>query len=68
MHMATNIELNENLIKEAQKLGHHRSKRATIEEALIEYVARRKQKEITDLFGKIDYDQNYDYKSLRKRR
>ena len=66
--MATNVVLNEVLIEEAQKLGHHRSKRATIEEALREYVQHRKQMEIKDLFGRIDYEKSFDYKTLRKRR
>lgn len=65
--MATNVELNEELMEEARRLGKHRSKRATIEEALLEYVQRRKQKGILKLFGKIDYDPSYDYKALRKR-
>ena len=67
MHMATNVHLDEDLIAEAQRLGKHPSKRATIEDALREYVQRRKQLEIIQLFGKIDYDDSYDYKSARHR-
>lgn len=67
MHMATNVHLDEDLIAEAQRLGNHPSKRATIEDALREYVQRRKQLEIIQLFGKIDYDDSYDYKSARHR-
>jgi Arc/MetJ family transcription regulator len=66
--MATNVELDDRLIEEAQQLGHHRSKRATIEEALREYVQHRKQMEIKDLFGQIDYEKSFDYKALRKRK
>ena len=66
--MATNVELNIPLITEAQRLGRHTSKRATIEEALQEYVQRRKQLEIFELFGTIDYDASYDYKVARTRR
>ena len=65
--MATNVELDEALIQEARRLGKHRSKRATIEEALREYVEHRQQKEVLKLFGEIDYDTSYDYKALRKR-
>jgi metal-responsive CopG/Arc/MetJ family transcriptional regulator len=65
--MATNVHLDEDLIAEAQRLGNHPSKRATIEDALREYVQRRKQLEIIQLFGKIDYDDSYDYKSARHR-
>ena len=67
MHMATNIELDDRLMQEALRLGNQRSKRATIEEALHEYVQRRKQREILGQFGQIDYDKSYDYKARRKR-
>ncbi len=65
--MATNIDLNQELITEAQRLGKHRSKKATIEEALQEYVSRRKQLEILQVFGQIDYDDSYNYKADRHR-
>lgn len=65
--MATNIQLDEDLIAEAQKLGRHSSKRATVEDALLEYVQRRKQLEIVELFGQIDYEESYDYKLCRRR-
>lgn len=67
LHMATNVNLNLELITEAQRLGQHRSKKATIEEALQEYVSRRKQLEILQVFGQIDYVDSYNYKAARKR-
>ena len=67
LNMATNVHLDDDLIAEAQRLGKHPSKRATIEDALREYVQRRKQLEIIQLFGKIDYDDSYNYKSARHR-
>lgn len=67
MHMATNIQINESLMQEALELGGHRTKRAVVEEALQEYVMRRKQLQVVDLFGTIDYEENYDYKEQRKR-
>lgn len=66
--VATNIELNKTLIEEAQRLGHHRSKRAIIEEALREYVQHRMEMEIINAFGQIDYNKSCDHKALRKRR
>jgi len=65
--MATNLQLDEKLISEAQRLGKHASKRATVEDALREYVQRRKQLEIIELFGEIDYDEGYDHKKTRSR-
>ena len=65
--MATNLQIDEQLIQEALDLGEHRTKRAVVEEALQEYVMRRKQLRVLDLFGTIDYDEDYDYKAQRKR-
>lgn len=60
--MATNIEIDNELIQEALRLGGHHTKRAVVEAALQEYVQRRKQLTITKLFGTIEYEDNYDYK------
>ena len=65
--MATNLEIDNNLIQEALKLGGHRTKRAVVEEALQEYVQRRKQLTITELFGTIEYEDDYDYKKQRRK-
>jgi len=66
--MATNFRIDDRLLDRAQKLGGHRTKRATVKAALEEYVRRREQMRITELFGTIDYDASYSYKSTRKRR
>lgn len=68
LHMATNLQLDETLISEAQKLGKQPSKRATVEMALREYVQRRQQLKIVESFGQIDYDESYDYKAARRTR
>jgi hypothetical protein len=60
--MATNLEIDNELIQEALKLGGHRTKRAVVEAALQEYVQRRKQLKITELFGTIEYENDYNYK------
>jgi Arc/MetJ family transcription regulator len=66
-HMATNLALDDALIEEAKKLGGHRTKREAVNEALAEYVARRKRRRILELFGKLDWDPSYDYKKERQR-
>jgi Arc/MetJ family transcription regulator len=65
--MPTNLAIDDKLLEEALHLGGHRTKKATVNEALEEYIQRRKQRSILDLFGKIDYDPEYDYKEQRKR-
>ncbi len=65
--MATNLALDDKLIMQAQKVGHHKTKRETVTVALKEYIAHRKQLVIKKLFGTIDFDNNYDYKKARNR-
>lgn len=66
--MATNLAIDDNLILKAQKIGRHKTKKAAVTEALKEYIQRRKQLEIIELFGQIDYDKNYYYKANRMRK
>ncbi|MBV9242388.1 MAG: type II toxin-antitoxin system VapB family antitoxin [Acidobacteria bacterium] len=66
--MATNLAIDDRLLTEAQKVGGHRTKKATVNEALEEYISKRKQAQILDLFGKIDFDPAYDYKKQRRRK
>jgi hypothetical protein len=66
--MQTNLAIDNRLLKEAQVIGKHRTKKAVVTEALEEYIRRRKQLEVLDLFGKIDYDDDYDYKKGRSRK
>lgn len=68
MTVATNLEIDKKLIDEALKLGNQKTKRAVVEEALKEYVERRKQREIIKLFGSIEYENDYDYKEQRKKK
>ena len=65
--MATNLALDDNLIAQAQKAGHHKTKKDAVTTALKEYIARKKQLEMVDLFGTIAFDKNYDYKKARTR-
>ena len=64
--MATNLDITPGLLEEAVEIGKHRTKRAAVEAALVEYVNRRKQLEVTKLFGQIDFDDDYDHKKARK--
>jgi Arc/MetJ family transcription regulator len=66
--MATNLALDDALLDEALRIGGRSTKKDTVTEALQEYIARRKQARVTDLFGTIDFDRKYDYKKQRRRR
>lgn len=65
--MPTNLGISDKLLEEALQLGGHRTKKATVNEALKEYIQRRKQVKILDLFGQVDYDPAYDYREQRRR-
>lgn len=64
--MPTNLDIDDGLIEQAQKLGRHRTKKETVNAALAEYVRRRKQQRIISLFGTVEYDSRYDYKRERR--
>ncbi|MBE9238394.1 type II toxin-antitoxin system VapB family antitoxin [Anabaena aphanizomenioides LEGE 00250] len=64
--MMTNLEIDENLIKEALKLSGYSDQSAVIAEALKQFIQRRKQQEIIELFSTIEYEDDYDYKQHRK--
>lgn len=65
--MATNLALDNTLIIEAQKIGGFKTKKDTVNTALLEFIQRHKQLEIVKLFGKIDYNADYNYKKSRER-
>jgi len=65
--MATNLAIDDRLLEEAQRVGGHRTKKATVTEALHEYIQRRNQAKIIELFGEIEFDPKYDYKKQRRR-
>jgi ribosomal protein S12 methylthiotransferase accessory factor YcaO len=52
--MATYLALDDKLIAEVLRIGGHRTKKAAVTHALTEYIERRKQRAILDLFGKLD--------------
>ena len=66
--MATNLDLDPELVDEAVAVGGRRTKKETVTEALREYIARRRQAQVTSVFGKVDYDSAYNYKQQRRRR
>ena len=64
--MNINIPVNEVLVQEALAVGNQETERDVVEVALREYIQRRKQLKILELFGTIDYDSDYDYKQQRQ--
>ncbi len=64
--MATNLSIDPDLLEEALEIGGFNTKKDTVNQALKEFVQKRKQQEIIELFGKFPSDQDYDYKQGRK--
>jgi Arc/MetJ family transcription regulator len=66
--MPSNLALDDKLVQEVKRLGGHTTKRAAVNEALREYITRRKQKKILEIFQTLEWDPTYNYKSARKRK
>lgn len=66
--MRTNIELDDDLVKEAQRLTGVKTKKDAVNEALRFLVASKQRKSLRDLRGKIEFAPGYDYKALREER
>jgi Arc/MetJ family transcription regulator len=65
--MATNLQIDDELIQKAVRLGGHKTKKAAVSEALIEYIQNLEQEKILSMFGTVDYDPEYDYKRQRRK-
>jgi hypothetical protein len=66
--MATNLAIDPDLLDRALEVSGERTKKAAVTMALQEFIARRQQKGVLDLMGKLDWDKSYDYKVERSRK
>ncbi len=65
--MATNLAIDPELLERAVAVSGEKTKKAAVTRALQEFIARREQKRLLDLFGALDWDSGYDYKKERFR-
>lgn len=65
--MELDLGIDPDLLERALAIGGERTKKATVNRALQEFIARRSQARVLDLFGTLDSDGEYDYKSERSR-
>ena len=65
--MATNLTIDQELLERALRISGEATQRAVVTRALQEFIARREQRQVTDLFGKLEWDSNFDYKAERSR-
>jgi hypothetical protein len=66
--MATNLAIDPDLLQRAFVLSGEKTKKAAVTRALEEFIARREQRRLLDLFACLDWDPAYDYKKERSRR
>ena len=63
------LDIDKDLLAEAQALGGHKTKTETVNAALREYIERRqRQLSAVEMFGQFDWDPDYDYKQERRRK
>jgi hypothetical protein len=65
--MATKLSIDPELIERALEVSGERTKKAAVTKALQEFIARRRQKRLLDLMGKLEWDSSYDYKAEQTR-
>lgn len=66
--MATNLSIDPDLLDRALSVSGEKTKKAAVTRALTEFIARREQKQLLELFGKFQWNPDFDYKSERSRR
>ena len=66
--MATNLSIDPELLDRALAVSGERTKKAAVTRALQEFIERREQRKLIELFGALDWDESYDYKAERQRK
>lgn len=64
--MATNLAIDDALLEQARDVSGLRTKKAVVTQALMEFIQKRQQSKVLDLFGTVQYDADYDYKAQRQ--
>jgi Arc/MetJ family transcription regulator len=65
--MATNLSLDPDLLEKALEVSGEKTKKAAVTKALKEFISRREQRRILELFGSLEWDEKYNYKKERSR-
>ncbi len=65
--MATNLAISPELLERAVELSGKKTKTAAVTLALEEFIARREQRRLLELFNSLDWDPAFDYKAERAR-
>ncbi len=66
--MATNLAIDPDLLERAVAISGERTKKAVVTKALQEFIARRQQRKVVDLMGKLEWDDSFGYTVERSRK
>lgn len=66
-HMATNLSIDPELLDKALEVSGEKTKKAAVTQALVEFIAKREQARVKELFGQLEWDAEFDYKKERSR-
>ena len=64
--MRTNIDIDDALLKQAFKFSQAKTKKELIHQALKEFVENRRRLNLSELEGKIEFVEGFDYKRMRE--
>lgn len=65
--MATNLSIEPELLEKALRVSGEKTKKAAVTKALQEFIARREQRKLLELFGRLEWNPDFDYKAERSR-
>ena len=66
--MQTHLAIEPELLERAVRVSGAKTKTAAVKQALVEFIARREQTRLLELFGSLEWDPAFDYKRERSRR
>ena len=66
--MSTNLALDPELLDLALEVSGEKTKKADVTKALQEFIARRQQRRLVELFDSLDWDPAFDRKAERSRK
>ena len=63
--MATNLAIDPELLQHAVDVSGERTKKAVVTKALQEFIARREQRRVVELMGRLEWDGSFNNKADR---
>ena len=66
--MATNLSIDPELLEKALQVSGEKTKKAAVTQALVEFIAKREQTRVKELFGQLDCCLLYTSPSPRDKR